>query len=97
MNLTNSLSVQTPDLVSFKYPTIQTYNVDDRRSGGVATSIANKYGIWETTLSDIETAPTHGEIKMISENLAYRKFIKDSEFETRKLFERENIEERKKI
>ena len=32
----------------------------------------------------------------ISEKLAYRKFIKDSEFETRKVFERENIEERKK-
>ena len=29
---------------------------------------------------------------MISEKLVYHKFIKDSEFETRKLFERENIE-----
>ena len=48
-------------------------------------------------LSDIETAPTHGEIKTISEKLAYRKFIKDSEFETSKVFERENIKERKNI
>ena len=48
----------------------------------------NQYGIWKPTLSDIETAPTHGKIKTISEKLAYRKFIKDSEFETSKVFER---------
>ena len=36
--------------------------------------------------------PTHGEIETISEKLVYRKFIKDSEIETRELFERENIE-----
>ena len=41
--------------------------------------------------------PTHGEIETISEKLAYRKFIKDSEFETSKVFERENIEERENI
>ena len=45
MNLTNSLSVQTPDLISFRHPAIQTENVGDQRSGGVATRIANKYGI----------------------------------------------------
>ena len=62
MNLTNSLSVQTPDLVSSRDPTIQTYNVGDQRSGGVATRIANKYGIWEPTLSNIKILPTHGDI-----------------------------------
>ena len=36
--------------------------------------------------------PTHGGVETISEKLAYRKFIKDSEFETRKVFEHENIE-----
>ena len=82
MNLANSLSVQTPDLIYLRHPIIQTDNVGDRRSGGVATRIANKDGIWEPTLSEIETAPTHGEIKTISEKLAYRKFIKDLEFET---------------
>ena len=45
MNLVNSLSVQTPELVSFRHPTIQTDNVGDRRSGGVATRIVNKDGI----------------------------------------------------
>ena len=34
-------------------------------------------------------APTHGVIETISEKLAYRKYIRDSEFETRELFERE--------
>ena len=90
--LTNSLSVQTPDLVSFRDRTIQTYNVLDWRSGGIATRIANKDGIWEPKLSDIGTAATHGEIKNISEKLAYSKYIKDSDFETSKVFERENIE-----
>ena len=97
MNLTNSLSVQTPEHVSFRDPTIQTDNVLDRRSGGVATRIANKDGIWEPTLSAIGTSATHEEIKKISEKLAYRKYIKDSEFETSKVFEQENIEERENI
>ena len=33
--------------------------------------------------------PTHGDIENISENLVYRKYIRDSEFETREVFERE--------
>ena len=72
MNLTNSLSVQTPEPVSFRHPTIQTDNVGNRRSGSVATRIANKDGIWEPTLSNIGTAATHGAI---SENVACRQFI----------------------
>ena len=92
MNLTNSLSVQTPDLVYFRDPTIQTDNVLDRRSGGVATRLANKDGIWEPKLSYIGTAATHDEIKNISEKLAYRKYIKDLYFETGKVLEQGNIE-----
>ena len=92
MNLTNSLSVQTPDLVSFRDPAIQTDNVGDQRSGGVTTRIANKDGIWDPTLSDIGTATTHGEIKTIIEKLAYRKYMKDLDFETSKVLEQENIE-----
>ena len=45
MNLANSVRVKTPGLVSFRDPTIQTENVLDRRSGGVATRIADKDGI----------------------------------------------------
>ena len=76
---------------------MQTDNVLDRRGGGVATRIADQYGIWRPTLSDIGTAPNYGDNDTRSKKLAYRKFIKDSEFETRKLFERENIEERENI
>ena len=97
MNLANSLSVQTPELVSFRHPSIQTENVGERISGGVTTSIANKGGICKPTLSNIETAATHGDIETISEKLAYRKFIKYSDFETSKVFEWENIEERENI
>ena len=71
---------------------MQIENVGERRGGRVATRIAYQDGIWGTTLSNIKTAPTHGESETISEKLAYRKFIKDSEFETRKVFERRNIE-----
>ena len=42
MNLANSVPVKTPDLVSFRDPPVNTYNVTDGRSGGVVTSIADK-------------------------------------------------------
>ena len=76
MNLTKSLHVKTPDLVSFRDPTIQTDNVLDQRSGGVATRIADKEVIWEPKPSDIETAATHDEIKNISEKLAFRRYLR---------------------
>ena len=38
---------------------------------------------------DVRKAPTHGYIETISEKLSFCKYIKDSEFETRKVFERE--------
>ena len=89
MNLANSLRVQTPDLVSFRYPNIQKDNVLDRRSGGVATRIANKDRIWGPKPSDIGTAATHDKIKNISEKFAYRKYIKDLDFETSIVLEQE--------
>ena len=71
---------------------MQTENVGDRRGGGVATRIADQDGIWRPTLSDIKTAATHGDVETRSDKLAYRKFINGLEFETRKVFDRENIE-----
>ena len=59
--------------------------------------IADQDGIWMPTLSDIKTAAIHGESETKSEKLAYRKFINDLEFETRKVFQHENIEERENI
>ena len=76
---------------------MQTDNVGEQRGGGDATRITNQNGIRKPTLSDIKAAAIHGESETISEKLAYRKFIKDSEFETREVFERENIEERENI
>ena len=42
MNLANSVPVESPDLVSFRDPPVETQNVTDGRSGGVDTSIADK-------------------------------------------------------
>ena len=92
MNLANSLGIETPKLVLLGHPTMQTDNVGERRGGGVASRIADQDGIWRPTLSNIRTVPTHVKIESISEKLAYRKVIKDSEFETREVFERGNIE-----
>ena len=63
---------------------MQIDNVGKQRSGGAATRIANQDGIWRSTISNTTAAAIHGESKTISEKLAYHKFIKDSEFETRK-------------
>ena len=92
MNLAKSVRVKTPDLVSFRDPTIQTDNVLDQRSGGVATRIADKDGIWEPKPSNIGTAATHNEIKNISEKLAFSKYIKYLDFETIKMLEQEHKE-----
>ena len=94
MNLANFVPVKTPDLVSFRDPTIQTDNVLDWRSGGVTTRIAEKDGIWELKPSDIGTAVTHEEIKNISEKLAFHKYIKDLDFETIKMSEREHKDQK---
>ena len=68
---------------------MQTDNVGHRSDGSVATGVVDQGGIWSPTDRDIRTTPTHGEIKMISEKLAYLKFIKDLEIETREVFDRE--------
>ena len=88
MNLANSLRVQTPDLVYFRDPTIQTDNVLDRRNGGITARIANNNGIWEPKPSDIGTVATHDNIKKISEKLAFCKYIKALDYKTIKMLER---------
>ena len=56
------------------------------------TRVMDQDGIRRPADRDVRTTPTHADVETMSEKLAYRKFIKDSEFETRELFERENIE-----
>ena len=89
MNLANSVPVETPDLVSFRNPPFNTYNVTDRRSGGVATSIADKDRIWSPKPSDIETAATHDDLKNINDKLAFSKYFKELDFETVKGLQRD--------
>ena len=91
MNLANSLSVQTPELVLLRHTPMQTENVGKQRSGGAATRIANQDGVWRPKISDVKAAAIHGESETISEKLSYRKFIKGSEFKTREVFKWENI------
>ena len=90
MNLANSMPVKTPDLVSFRDLPVNTDNVTDQRSGGVATSIADKDGIWSPKPSNIGTAATHDEIKNISEKLAFNKYLKEFDFETIKMLQRDH-------
>ena len=91
MNLANSLGVHNPKLISFWHPPMQTDNVGHRIDGSVATRVVDRDRIWRPKDRYVKTTPTHGKIETISEKLAYRKFIKDSDIETREVFERENI------
>ena len=89
MNLANSLLVQTPNLVSFRHPPMQTDNVGHPINGIVAIRVVDQNRIWKPTDRDLRMAPTHEDIETISEKLAYCKHIRDSEFETREVLERE--------
>ena len=92
MNLANSLGVNTPKLIYFGHRPMQTDNVGHRSDGVVATRGVDQDRIWRPTDRDIRTTPTPRDDETISEKLAYHKFIKNSEIETREVFERENIE-----
>ena len=89
MNLANSVLVQNPKLVSFRHLPIHKDNVGHPIDGIVATRVVDHNKMWRPTDRDVKMAPTHGDIETISEKLAFRKYIKDSEFETREVFERE--------
>ena len=68
VNFANSIPVESPDLVSFRDPPDEAHNVTDRRSGVVATIIADKHRIWRFSPSNIGTGrlmPT-SKIKMRS-------------------------------
>ena len=86
MNLANYVPVKTPDLVSFRDLPVNTDNVTEGRSGGVTTSISNKDRVWSPKPSDIGMAATHDDIKNINEKLAFRKYLKELDFETIKYY-----------
>ena len=90
MNFANSVPVELPDLVSFRDPLVERHNVTDGRSGGVATSIADKNQIWRASPSDIGTAATHADLKNINDKLAFRKYLNELDLETIQMFERDH-------
>ena len=79
MNLANSAIIEPPELRYFGHPPMETDNV----GGIVNTRIEKSDGIWRLTARDNRMANTHDDIETISENIAYRKHIRDLEFETR--------------
>ena len=89
MKLAKSLSIETPKLVSFGNPPTETDNVGHRIYGIFSTRIEEPNRIWSSTDRDDRMARTHEDIETISEKLADRKHIRDSEFETREVLERE--------
>ena len=60
------MGVQTPKLVYFRHPPMQTDNVVHRSDGIVATRVMDQYRIWRPTDRDVRTTPAHGEIETIS-------------------------------
>ena len=85
MNLAKSLSIETPKLVHFGHPPIETENVGNLIDGIVAIRIENSDRIWSSKARDDRMAHTHDH-ETISEKIAYRKHIRDLEIETREVF-----------
>ena len=68
---------------------MQTDNVGNRLGGIVTTRIEDPNRIWRHTDRYDRIAHTHDDIETISKNISYRKHIRDLEFETREVLERE--------
>ena len=85
MNLANSLLVETPKLVSFGHLPMKSDNVGHQSDGSVATRVVDQNMIWRPRDRDVRMAPTHDDIETVSKKLAYCKYIRDSEFETREV------------
>ena len=66
---------------------MQTYNVSHPIDGMFTNRVVDQNRIWRSTDRDDRMVRTHDDIETISEKLAYRKNIRDSEFETREVLE----------
>ena len=89
VNFANSVPVESPDLVSFRDPPVETHNITDGGTGGVATSISDKDRIWRVSPSDIGTAATHANLKDFNEKLEFREYLNDLDLETIQMLERD--------
>ena len=90
MNLANSAIIEPPKLVSFGHLTMETDNLGNRLDGIVANRIEDSNRIWRSTDRDNRIYHTHDYVETISKKIAYRKHIRDLEFETREVLERES-------
>ena len=96
INLANSAIIEPPKLVSFGHLPMETDNVGNRINGIVATRIEKPDRIWRCTAREDRIAHTHNDIETTRENIAYRKHIRDLEFETREVLKRETPNKRLK-
>ena len=83
MNLVNSAIIEPPKLRPFGYPPMDIENLGNRINGILATRTENSDGIWRRTDRDDRMAHTHDNIETISKKIAYRKHIRDLEFENK--------------
>ena len=75
MNLANSLSIETPKLVSSGHPPMQIDIVGHPIDRIVATRVVDQNRIWRSTDRDDRMARTHDDIETISEKSAYRNIL----------------------
>ena len=85
VNLANYAIIEPLKLRYFGHTPMETDNV----GGIVATRIEHSGGIWRRTARDNRMAHTYDDIVTISEKITYRKHIRDLEFETREVLDRE--------
>ena len=87
VNLTNSVLSEIPRFITLGHPTVET--VDIRNLDFVtATRAKNLNGLWRGTERGDRLGKTH-DFENMSETTVYRNHIKNSEIETREVFERE--------
>ena len=89
MNLANSAIIEPPNLRPFGHPPMDTDNLGNGLDGIVTARKEKSDGIWRRTERDDRMAHTHDNIKTRSENISYRKLIRDLDIETREVLERE--------
>ena len=92
MNLVNSASIESPKLVNFGHPPIETKNVGNLLDGIVANRIENSNEIWRRTDRNDRMAHTH-DVETMSKTTAYHNDMKNSDIETRNVFEQETSNE----
>ena len=88
-NLANSVLSESPKFITLEHPTIET--ADIRNLDFITANRAkNCNGLLRGTERDDRLGYTH-DFETMSQTTAYRNHIKNSEIETREIFERETL------